>query len=90
MNILTAIRLWSKINELQDKLKEAKPMSPKTINIITNVLGFCLVVFEPIKSYLTTQPFSWNTFLTTTGTAIVAWFTGKSAIHLQKINGGAK
>ena len=65
-------------------------MSPKTINIITNVLGILLVVSEPARSYLISQPFSWDTFLTTTGAAVIAWFTGKSAISLQKANGVSK
>lgn len=88
MNIFEAIRAWRKINELQDKLREAKPMSPKVINIITNILGGLLAIAEPIKSYLTSQPFNWETFAITIGTSVIAWFTGKSAIHLQKANGG--
>jgi len=88
MPIFEALRWYKLINEFLKKLKEVKPLSPKTINIITNVLGILLVVSEPARSYLISQPFRWDTFLITIGTAVVAWFTGKSAISLQK--GGVK
>ncbi len=58
-------------------------MTPSRINIVTNIVGFLLFVLEPVKSYLTGQPFSWETFLLCIGGAIVAYFTGKSTLATQ-------
>lgn len=59
-------------------------MSPKLIDIITNVMAFLLFVLEPIKSYLDTQPFDWFNFAMCVLAAVVAFFTGKSAKSIQK------
>lgn len=59
-------------------------MNPKVINIATNVLAFIIAVFEPVRAYLTTQPFEWGSFLLCLATAVIAFFTGKSAIYLKK------
>ena len=55
-------------------------MSPKLINIITNVIGGLLVVLEPVRSYLLSQPFDWVTFGICVAGAIIGYFTGKSAL----------
>jgi hypothetical protein len=57
-------------------------MTPQIINIITNVIGILLAILEPVNSYFSTQPFNWTTFLVCLGGALVAYFTGKSAISL--------
>ena len=59
-------------------------MNPSLINTITNILGFILVIAEPIRSYLSTQPFSWETFLLCLGSAVIAYFTGKSTLSTLK------
>lgn len=59
-------------------------MSPKTINIITNVIGGLLVVLEPLKSYFASQPFQWETFGVTVLAGIVAYFTGKSTLAANR------
>lgn len=59
-------------------------MTPQTINIITNVIGILLVVLEPVKSYLSTQPFEWGTFAMCVGAAVIGYFTSKSATAISK------
>ena len=58
-------------------------LSPKLINTITNVIGILLFILEPIKSYLSSQPFNWITFLSCIGMAIIAYFTSKSSTFVQ-------
>jgi len=58
-------------------------MSPKLINIITNVIGALLFLLEPIRAYLASQPFNWVTFLSCIGMAIIAYFTSKSTLFTQ-------
>ncbi len=60
-------------------------MSPKVINIITNVIAILLAVLEPVRSYLTTQPFDWATFAVCIGGAVIGWFTGKSALAKKTV-----
>ena len=55
-------------------------MKPSVINIITNVLGALLFVLEPVRAYLSSQPFNWMTFAMCVGTAIIAYFTSKSTL----------
>jgi len=59
-------------------------MSPNLINIITNVIGIMLAILEPVRAYLLSQEFNWLTFGICLGSAVIAYFTGKSAIALQK------
>jgi hypothetical protein len=59
-------------------------MSPTVINLITNIVGVLLVILEPIRSYLSSQTFNWTTFLMCIGGAIVAYFTSKSTLSIQK------
>jgi len=58
-------------------------MSPKLINIITNVIAVLLAILEPVKAYLGSQPFSWTTFAICIGGAVIGWFTGKSSLFLS-------
>ena len=60
-------------------------MSPNTINIITNIIGFLLFFLEPVRAYLTSQPFDWMTFALCVGGAIIGYFTGKSTIRAMKM-----
>jgi hypothetical protein len=59
-------------------------MNPKIINIITNVIAVLLFILEPIKSYLTSQPFSWTTFAICVGGAVIGYFTSKSTLAVTK------
>ncbi len=59
-------------------------MDAKVINIITNILGALLAIAEPVRAYLTSQPFEWTTFIVCIITAAVAYFTGKSTLSTQK------
>lgn len=59
-------------------------MTPKTINIVTNIMAFLLVVLVPIKNYLETQPFDWFTFFLCICGAVVGYFTGKSDLKGSK------
>lgn len=59
-------------------------MSPKVINIITNVIAVLLVILEPIRAYLSTQAFNWATFAICVGGAIIGYFTSKSTLSIQK------
>jgi hypothetical protein len=59
-------------------------MSPSIVNLITNIVGFLLFVLEPVRAYLTTQPFNWTTFILCILGAVVAYFTGKGSLSLQK------
>jgi len=90
MTIWEAIKLWSGWNKLQDQLKEVNWMnfSPGSINGITNIIALSLAILEPLKSYLTSQPFQWETFAITMLGAVTAFFTGRGAMFIQKTNGG--
>ena len=55
-------------------------MNANVINIITNVIGFLLVVLVPVKNYLESQTFDWLSFSICVLGAVVAYFTGKSVI----------
>ena len=46
-------------------------------NIVTNIIGFCLILFEPLNAYLAEQPFEWGTFVPLVLAAILSYFTGK-------------
>ncbi len=59
-------------------------MKPETINLITNIIGVLLAVLEPVRAYLVSEPFNWVTFGICIGSAIIAWYTGKSSIYLKK------
>lgn len=61
-------------------------MNPSTINAITNVVGFLLFILEPVKSYLTSQPFDWTTFALCVGGAVISYFTGKGSMNILKNN----
>jgi len=58
-------------------------MSPKLINIITNVIAVLLAILEPVRAYLSSQTFNWTTFLICLGGAIVGYFTSKSTLSTQ-------
>lgn len=49
----------------------------KTINTVTNVLGAIAFFIEPIRAYLTTTEFNWQTFIICVVTTAIAFFTGK-------------
>ena len=55
-------------------------MTPRTINIITNVIALLLFILEPVRAYLASQPFSWTTFAMCVGSAIIGYFTSKSVL----------
>lgn len=59
-------------------------MTPKIINIITNIIAVLLVILEPIRAYLSTQPFNWTTFAICVGGAIIGYFTSKSTSAVTK------
>ena len=61
-------------------IKGESKMTPSTINIITNIIGVLLVILEPVKSYLSTQPFEWGTFGICVLSAVIAYFTSKSTL----------
>jgi len=58
-------------------------MTPKLINIITNVIAVLLFILEPVKSYLLSQSFNWTTFAMCIGGAIIGYFTSKSTLLTQ-------
>jgi len=60
-------------------------MQPSMINSITNVMAILLTILEPVRAYFMEQPFSWDTFLICVGTAVIGWFTGKSALAKSPI-----
>ena len=60
-------------------------MNQKVKDIVTTIVGFLVIVLEPINAYFTTQDFNWITFLSCVGLAIVAYFTGKNP--KEKVNG---
>jgi len=55
-------------------------LSPKIINIITNIIAVLLAILEPVRSYLGSQPFNWITFLVCVGGAVIGYFTSKSTL----------
>jgi uncharacterized membrane protein YeaQ/YmgE (transglycosylase-associated protein family) len=59
-------------------------MTPKLINIITNVIGALLFILEPLRAYLSSQPFNWMTFAVCVGGAVIAYFTSKSTLIVGK------
>lgn len=60
-------------------------MSPRVINIITNIVAILLAVLEPVKAYLASQPFDWTTFILCILGAIISYFTGKSGMSAVKM-----
>ena len=58
-------------------------MNPKIINIITNVIAVLLAVLEPIRAYLSSQPFNWATFAICVGGAVIGYFTSKSTLSTK-------
>ena len=59
-------------------------MSPKNINLITNVIAVLLAILEPVRSYLGSQPFNWTTFAVCVGGAVIGYFTSKSTLSTNK------
>jgi len=59
-------------------------MTPSVINIITNVIGALLFILEPLRAYLSSQPFNWMTFAVCVGGAIIGYFTSKSTLNVGK------
>jgi hypothetical protein len=59
-------------------------MTNNWINILTNVIGFLMVLFGAIQTYITSQSFNWITFIMCILGAVVAYFTGKSHLWLNK------
>jgi hypothetical protein len=55
-------------------------VNPSQINLTTNIIGFLLAILEPVRSYLTEQPFEWGTFAACVLGAAVAYYTGKSTL----------
>ena len=55
-------------------------------NIVTNIIGFCLILFEPLNAYLAAQPFQWETFVPLLLAAILSYFTGKAKTGKAKTN----
>jgi len=58
-------------------------MSPTVINWITNVLGALVVLGDVAKQLASTGTWSWAEFGMSAVLALVAYFTGKGAIHVQ-------
>jgi len=73
----------SSFRKKKNKVKGVISMSPKVINIITNVIGALLFLLEPIRAYFASQPFNWVTFAVCIGGAIIAYFTSKSSTFTQ-------
>ena len=46
-------------------------------DLITSIIGFLLVVLEPLETYFMNNDFEWSTFALTVMAAVVAYFTGK-------------
>lgn len=65
--------------------KGDKTMSPQAINILTNIVGALFIIVGAAQGYLTSQPFSWPTFLVCIMAAVVSWYTGKGSIKLEKM-----
>ena len=59
-------------------------MNAAQINIVTNVIAALLAILEPVRAYLTSQPFNWTTFGICIAGAIIGWFTGKSTLAAVK------
>ena len=55
-------------------------MSQKTLNIVTNIIGFLLFILEPARAYLEHNSFNIWTFLLALGAAVVAYFSNKVEI----------
>lgn len=59
-------------------------MTPRIINIITNIMAALVVIIEPIRAYLTSQTFNWTTFAICIITAVIGYFTSKSTLSIPK------
>jgi len=57
-------------------------MTPRVINIVTNVIGALLFILEPVRAYLSSETFNWATFAMCVGGAIIGYFTSKSATSM--------
>ena len=58
-------------------------MNPNVINIITNVIAVLLAILEPVRAYLSSQPFHWTTFAVCIGGAVIGYFTSKSTLSTK-------
>jgi len=58
-------------------------MNPNVINIITNVIAVLLAILEPVRAYLSSQPFNWTTFAVCIGGAVIGYFTSKSTLSTK-------
>ena len=58
-------------------------MNPNVINIITNVIAVLLTILEPVRAYLSSQPFNWTTFAVCIGGAVIGYFTSKSTLSTK-------
>ena len=59
-------------------------MNPSTINLITNIIAFFLAILEPLRAYFASQPFDWTTFALCIGGAVIAYFTGKGSMTVER------
>jgi len=59
-------------------------MTASQINVVTNVIAGLMAILEPVRVYLTSQPFNWTTFGICLGGAVIGWFTGKSTLAAVK------
>jgi hypothetical protein len=55
-------------------------MDQKTVNKITNIIGFLLFILEPVRAYLEQNDFNVWTFMLAVGAAVVAYFSNKEEI----------
>ena len=56
-------------------------MDQKTLNIVTNIIGFLLFILEPLRAYLEQNDFNVWTFILALGAAVVAYFSNKEKIQ---------
>lgn len=70
--------------ELLSQLKGGPNMNPSQINITTNIIGLLLAILEPVRSYLTSQPFDWGTFVACILGAGIAYYTGKATLAKEQ------
>ena len=56
-------------------------------DLITNIIGLLIFLYEPVRAYLEREPFRWQTFLPLILMSIVAWYTGKQKQQDQAVKG---
>ena len=58
--------------------------SASVLNVLSNIVGFLVFMYEPLRAYFEAEPFKWDTFLMLLIPAIISWFFKKKEAKEDK------